>query len=198
MGAPIEGRVLPAALEIRDVEVGKRYIEGRAVPYGTPQNIGFFVEVIEKGAFAKSIREAANGLPLLLFHDSSSLDALVGRAESWKEENDGLHGVWKLENHENAQRAADLAASGVLGYMSVGFQPIRSTTAFEELENGDERVTITRHEARLLEVSLTPTPAYQAAAVTKVRSLEVSMSEEAAGRRIAGWRDYLDTIRAGV
>lgn len=195
MPAPIEGRVLPAVVEIRDAEVtGRKWLEGRAVPYGVQQNVGWYIEVIEKGAFAKSIREAANGLPLLLFHDSSSLDALIGRAEKWTEQNDGLHGVWKLETHPAAQRAAELAANGTLGYMSVGFQPIRSTTAFEELAGGDEQVTITRHEARLLETSLTPTPAYTAASVTKVRTLETSLSEAVSGRRIKGWREYLESL----
>lgn len=191
--AATEGRVMPAMLELRDVEAGRKYLEGRAVPYGVPADIGWYVETFDRGVFAKSIREAANGLPLLLFHNGSSLDTLIGRAESWSEQTDGLHGVWKLQDTDEAKRAADLAADGVLGYMSVGFQPIRSTTRFED---DDDKVYVDRHEARLLEVSLTPTPAYAAAAVTKVRTREASLAPEVAGRRIEGWREYLDTLKA--
>ena len=91
--AETEGRVVPAMLELRDVDAGRRYLEGRAVPYGVPADIGWYVETFDRGVFAKSIREAANGLPLLLFHNGSSLDTLIGRAESWSEQTDGLHGV---------------------------------------------------------------------------------------------------------
>lgn len=190
--AATEGRVMPAMLELRDVQAGRKYLEGRAVPYGVPADIGWYVETFDRGVFAKSIREAANGLPLLLFHNASSLDNLIGRAESWTEQNDGLHGVWKLQDTEDARRAADMAADGVLGYMSVGFQPIRSTTRFED---ADDKVYVDRHEARLLEVSLTPTPAYAAAAVTKVRTREASLGEDLSGRKIEGWQEYLSSIK---
>jgi len=190
--APTEGRVLPAMLELRDVEAGPRYLEGRAVPYGVPADIGWYVETFDRGVFAKSIREAANGLPLLLFHNAQSLDTLIGRAESWDEQADGLHGVWRLQDDDQAKRAAQLASDGVLGYMSVGFQPIRSTTRFED---DDDKVYVDRHEARLLEVSLTPTPAYAAATVTKVRTREASLGADVAGRRLPGWQEYLDSIR---
>lgn len=195
--AVVEGRVVAAAgLQLRDVEVSGngpyRWLEGRAVPYGTPANLGWYTEIVEAGVFAKSIREAANGLPLLLFHDAGSLDAHIGKADRWNEETDGLHGVWKLSEADNAQRAAQMVRDGLLGYFSVGFQPIRSTTQFDD----DDNVTIIRHEARLLEVSLVSTPAYASATATKVRTAEVSLHEEAAGRRIKGWREYLDRVKS--
>lgn len=192
--APAEGRVLGASLELRDVDASHRYLEGRAVPYGVQADIGYFIETFERGAFAKSIREAANGLPLLLFHDRSSLDSLIGVAESWREEADGLHGVWRLEQHDSAQRAAAAAKSGTLGYMSIGFAPIRSQTVYAEDDGGD-RIYITRQEARLLETSLVSTPAYKEAEISKVRSHEVSLSREVAGREVAGWQAYLDQVR---
>lgn len=199
MSRAAEGRVFAAAgLQLRDVEVGGsgpyKFLEGRAVPYNTPANLGWFTELMEAGVFAKSIREAANGLPLLLFHDAGSIDAHIGKADRWRDESDGLHGVWRLAQEDNAQRAAAMVADGRLGYLSVGFQPIRSTTQFDD----DDNVTIIRHEARLLEVSLVSTPAYAAATATKVRTAETSLHEDIAGRRIKGWRQYLDRIGATV
>lgn len=195
MSREIEGRVVPAVMELRDVEVGTgrlKYLEGRAVPYGTATDLGWYSEIIEKGAFAKSIREAANGLPLLLFHEARQLDTHIGAAERWTEQSDGLHGLWRLDDADEAQRAARMTVDGLLGYLSVGFQPIRSTTEFDD----DDRVTVIRHEARLLETSLVSTPAYPTATVTKVRTAEASLHEDMSGRRLAGWREYLDRVSA--
>ena len=58
-------------------------------------------------------------------------------------------------------------------------------------------MSITRREARLLEVSLTPTPAYAGAKVSLVRSR--APQEQRAGRgrsaELDVWRRYLDDIR---
>lgn len=191
---PPESRVLPTVLELRDVEASKSYLEGRAVPYGVPTSVGWYTEIVEAGCFAKSIREAARGLPLLLFHDSRSLGAIVGVSERWTEKADGLHGLWRLEQSEEAQQAARMAESGSLGYMSVGFQPVRSITTFSD-DPDDDEVTITRVEARLLEVSLTPTPAYADATVTKVRTAERSMRREAERQEVDDLRRWLEDAR---
>ena len=189
-----ESRVLPTALELRDVETSRNYLEGRAVPYGVPTSVGWYTEIVEAGCFAKSIRESARGLPLLLFHDSRNLGAIAGVAESWTEKADGLHGVWRLEQTEEAQQAARMAESGALGYMSVGFQPIRSVTTFTD-DPDDDEMTITRVEARLLEVSLTPTPAYAEAAVTKVRTAERNQRKARAQQDVEDLRQWLDAAR---
>lgn len=192
-----EGRVVAATMEIRDVETSTGRINrlsGRAVPYNEVARLGWYDELIDPGAFTKSIREAANGLPLMLFHNAESLDSIIGKAESWDERDDGLHGVWKLTDADAAQRAARMARDGVLGYLSIGFQPIRSSSTFDD----DDNLTITRHEARLLETSLVPTPAYQSATVTKVRCADPLRSEDIGGRRVRGWREYLDKITASA
>lgn len=190
-----ESRVLPTVLELRDVDASKNYLEGRAVPYGVPTSVGWYTEIVEAGCFAKSIREAARGLPLLLFHDSRNLGALAGVSERWTEKSDGLHGLWRLEQTEEAQQAARMAESGTLGYMSVGFQPIRSITTFSD-DPDDDEMTITRVEARLLEVSLTPTPAYADAAVTKVRTMERDQGRAKADQDVEDLRAWLQAVRA--
>lgn len=190
-----ESRVQPLQLRLQDAQVVggvRKYLEGRAVPYNTPTDIGWFTEVMAAGVFSKSIREAAKSLPLLLFHDSRSLDTIIGLAEKWTEEADGLWGVWKLDAADKAQRAAQMAEDGLLGFLSVGFQPIRSETIYDD----QDRATVTRLEARLLEVSLTPTPAFQAATVSKVRSAEISLHEHVSGRKLAGWAEWVAEARA--
>jgi len=198
--AATEGRVFALELALRDAQVVgtiRKYLEGRAVPYNVSTDTGWYREIFAPGAFTKSIREAANSLPLLLFHDSRSMDTNIGVAVSWEERADGLWGVWKLSEAEHAQRAAKMAEPGEdgtppqLGYMSVGFQPIRSESFYDE----NELLTITRHEARLLEVSLTPTPSYKDAVVVKVRHRETLLHPQISGRQLDGWKNWLSEAR---
>jgi HK97 family phage prohead protease len=154
--------------------VGHHYLEGRAVPYDTPANVGWFMEAHAFKSLERSTRGGtARQLPLLLFHDNRSWPA--GHAEQWTHEADGLHGVWRLNDTPEAQQAAELAAAGDLTGLSIGFQPIRSQ--WEMLDQGewdpdagpDHMDRVTRLESRLLEVSLTPTPVFADAEVTMVR-----------------------------
>lgn len=183
-----------AGLQLRDIESdGARWLEGRAVPYDTWSDVGWYMEKIRKGCFAKSIREAARRLPLLLFHDGHSFP--VGVSEKWTENDEGLDVVWRMDSGEQAQEAARLADAGMLTGLSVGFAPIQSERTYDE-EAGTSWVE--RTEARLLEVSLTPTPAYAGAKVAVVRSREPHVNGAAPRRRsaeISALRDYLDTIR---
>jgi hypothetical protein len=167
-----------STFELRDSgRVGSHYIEGRAVPYDTPANVGWFVETHAFKSLERSTRGGtAKALPLLLFHEIGSLDGMIGHAEQWSHEADGLHGVWRLGDGPAAQRAADMASAGDLTGLSIGFQPIRSTWTLLDAgewdpEGGPEHMDrVTRMESRLLEVSLTPTPAFSDAEVTMVRS----------------------------
>jgi HK97 family phage prohead protease len=168
-------------VELRDVQaVGRpyRFLEGRAVPYDAFADIGWFVEAHRFGSFERSTKgNAGRELPLLLFHDNRNWPA--GRAESWTHEADGMHGVWRLNDTTDAQTAATLAASGDLIGLSIGFQPIRSE--WELLDENewnpdlglDHKDRVTRLESRLLEVSMTPTPAFKEAKVTAIREQSV-------------------------
>ena len=143
-------------------DTGSRFLEGRAVPYGEFSDIGWFMEQHQHGAYTKTIRENPH-LPLLLFHDARKFP--VGKVERWKDGEGGLDAVWRMDSADDAQEAARLADEGFMTGLSVGFVPIQRT--FEDRE-GKDWITVT--EARLLEVSLTPTPAYAGAQVQLVRS----------------------------
>lgn len=158
-------------LEFRDTDATESgsYLEGRAVPYEVWQDVGWYMECMAKRCFAKSIREAAKNLPLLLWHDSRSFP--VGRSERWIENDDGLDVVWKMDSSDMAQEAARLAREGMLTGLSVGFSGIHDKT--ERTFDEDKGISyVKRLEARLMEVSLTPTPAYAGAKVSLVRSHE--------------------------
>lgn len=189
LAAP-EVRTFPA-LEFRDLDAteSSKYLEGRAVPYGVEQDVGWYIETIQKGCFAKSIREAARRLPLLLWHDSRTFP--IGVSKTWREEDDGLWATWELDVEDGqAQEAARKARNGMLTGLSVGFIPIKS----DHIRSDDDEVMrIVRIEGRLLEVSLTPTPAYAGAKVSLVRTAE-HLSRDRRSAKLAAWREYLDKI----
>ena len=168
-------------------------IRGRAVPYGVWTNRGIFMESVRFGCFDKSLDEAAStGLPLHLFHDSDSYP--VGISTDWDRRKDALYGVWRLDGGPEAQRAAQLARDGMLGYMSVGHAPIRSEWEFVATDDWnpdmgpDHMDHLTRVESRLAEVSLLTVPAFPQAQVLSV----------AAATRDPDWRHRRDSVRPSL
>ena len=170
-----EVRTYRSSFELRDVgaTLSRRFIEGRAVPYGAPENMGWYLEEHTLGEFTRTITDHPD-LPLLLFHDSQTWP--VGVADEWRDNEAGLDCVWRLDGSVEAQRAAQLAADGMLTGLSIGFIPIRSEWEFVDDDEWDPAAgvmdRVTRLESRLLEVSLTPTPAFADAQVSLVRSRE--------------------------
>jgi hypothetical protein len=187
-------------MQLRDTQlVGKpyKYLEGRAVPYGVWADIGWFLEQHEQGSLDRTTKEAASKLPLLLFHNNRSWP--VGVSESWSHDDEGLNGVWRLNQTNDAQQAAMLAESGDLGYMSIGFSPIRSSWEYVDDFNPDlgpdHMDRVTRQESRLLEVSLTPTPAFSTAEITMVRTRERPRPRQEL--RVDAWRRELAKLQKG-
>jgi HK97 family phage prohead protease len=187
---PEEARIL--GVELREVETtdSLSMLRGRAVPYGEDTDIGWFIEQFAPGSLGKSARESAAALPLLLFHDDMSMPA--GSISRWDEQPTGLYGEWKIADTPKAQRAAQLARDGHLNFMSVRFQPIRSTWTFVDEVGGKDRVL--REEARLLEVSMVTTPAYNSATIQWVRSSE--RREPPGTPALDAWRRELDKLRS--
>lgn len=190
-----------SALQIRDVDSTEsgRFLEGRAVPYGEWANIGWFMEQHEAGSFARSIREAAKGLPLLLWHDSRTFP--VGVSDEWRDTDDALDVVWRMDDSDEARRAVELAEKGMLVGLSIGFVPIRSKWDYVDFEEWDPDLgpdhmdRVTRQESRLLEVSLTPTPAFAGAQVSLVRSREARKSRENTSAELRAWQEWRESIR---
>lgn len=185
------GIVPRVQMEVRDVDEKRRRLLGRAVPYDVEIDLGWYKESMAPGVFTKSIQESAKQLPLLLFHNPSDLDTIIGVAEAWQDTKGGLDGVWLLDDSDEARRAADKAESGSLGFMSVGFQPKSGEAGTEFAWDDDDVLHVRRKEARLLETSLTPTPAYSDAVITKVRA----RPEGALSPRLIRWQQYLAEVR---
>lgn len=194
-------------LQLRDVETTESLsmMRATAVPYGKPADIGWFLETFQAGSLAKSIKEAAADLPLLLFHENRSFP--IGAADEWKDDANELEGTWRLDDSPEAQRAAELAkpvedgGKGMLSGMSIGFQPIRSAWEYVDDWNPDlgpeHKDRVLRQEARLLEVSLVSTPAFKEAAVKLVRSGDSPRRRDQGRRELEEWRRELEALKAG-
>lgn len=198
-------------VELREVQaVGKpyRYLEGRAVPYDTFADVnGVFLEAHQADSFKRSTKGGTGkALPLLLFHNNQTWP--IGHAESWDHRSDGMHGVWRLNEMPESQRAAQMAEAGDLVGLSIGFQPIQSRWTFVDdwaPELGPTHMdSVTRVESRLLEVSMTPTPAFKEAGVTAVRTAETrdahlqrrSRVFESQPSEVDAWRKTLEALRS--
>jgi hypothetical protein len=169
---------MPAALELREITPGRSTargpyttLEGRAVPYGEEANLRWFLESHDPASMKKTTAGAAKEAPLLLFHNNATWP--IGHAVDWRH-GDGLDGVWRLNATGEAQRAAEMANSGDLTGLSIGFIPIRSKWEFVDEwdpDGGPDHMDrVTRLENRLIEVSITPTPAFAGAQVTSIRN----------------------------
>jgi hypothetical protein len=170
------------------------HISGRAVPYGVWTNRGWFLESVAEGSLDKSIEEAASALPLHVFHDDTTWP--IGISESWESKKDGLYGAWRLDDSEEAQRAARLARDGFMRWFSISISPIRSEWQYvDEREwdpaKGPDHVDrVTRVEARLLETSLVTTPAFATAQVKLVHSSEPIRAGRDVRPSLAAWQAW--------
>jgi HK97 family phage prohead protease len=201
MTAP-EEREFTTTLELRDAQaVGRpfKYLEGRAVPYGTWADIGWFLEQHRHGSFKRSTNGSRSDpkIPLLLFHDNRSFP--IGHAESWTHPDDGLHGVWKLNDSAEAQRAAGMADDGDLVGLSIGFQDVTRPEwewpkDFDPDGGPEAKARVTRIESRLLEVSMTPTPAFADATVSMVRTR--ARPPAPPEREVDRWRRIVEALHS--
>lgn len=187
-------------IEIRGTEKtisGYQFLHGRAVPYNKPANLGYFLEEHESGSFAKSIKEAAIDLPLLLFHDGRSFP--IGATDEWDDNADALDGIWRLDDSDHAQRTADLVNKGMLSCMSIGFSPIRSEWTFVDdwdPTRGPEHMDrVVRTESRLLEVSVVSTPAFKEAKIELVRTAVKPRHREGETPALDAWKRELELLR---
>lgn len=176
-----------------DATSNLRRLVGRAAPYGHWASRGWYLESFAEGVFAKSTAESAARLPLLLFHEDRRFP--VGVAEKWASQPDGLWGEWSLDESPEAQRAAKLARDGGLTGLSVGYAPLRTSWDYTpaHLYDPDDVMTYdrcTRIEARLAEVSLTPTPLFENAQVSHVASTRQPRPH------VDRWRQIRDTLAA--
>ncbi|MCG3197094.1 MAG: hypothetical protein GHCLOJNM_01578 [bacterium] len=143
-------------MAIRAAEGGANVLEGVACPFDVRNE--WYDEVVRKGAFKKTIREA--DVRLLYNHDTSNV---LGRSkggpknlELW-EEDDGLHfRCADLPDTTLARDVSELVRRQLVDGNSVGFWPVKTST-----EKVDGLTTTVVTEAALVETSICPFPSYE-------------------------------------
>jgi uncharacterized protein len=146
-------------LELRDDGDG-RTISGLVVPYNSPARVGGYVESFTLGAFRDADPEQ---VPLLAVHDHASLP--IGRAMTLAEEDRGLAGSFRVSETRAGDEVLTLIRDGAVRGLSVGFIPLPGGDRWSA-----DRTRVERTRARLIEVSVTPWPIYDAARIAAVRA----------------------------
>ncbi|SIS87728.1 HK97 family phage prohead protease [Phaeovulum vinaykumarii] len=169
------------ALELRAVEGGR--IEGYAAVFNSPSHdLGGFVETIAPGAFAASLKRGDD--VLALFHHDTR--AVLGRSKAGtlrlKEDGKGLFFALDVANTSAGRDVLESVGRGDITGASFGFRAIR-----DRWNHATKPATRELLEVELLDVTITPSPAYPATVVAR-RSLDVA--DEARRRAL-----YLDHLR---
>ena len=136
-------------------------------------------DVIEKGAFTKSIKRRTNkGVKLLYQHKS---DMPIGVFDEIKEDDHGLvvKGRLALKTQAGAE-AYELLKMGALDGLSIGFKINPSEVSYDRRAN--KRII---KEVDLMEVSLVTFPMNPQATVRSVKGQEISIREWEKGMRDA-------------
>ena len=170
---------------------------GMAVPYGTETMIGGVRESFSPGSF-----DIGNviGKPLAYRHGEP-----VGIITGAENREDGLYIDFDIVDTTLGRDAAVLARTNTIKGLSVGFNPLKSIMS-------KTRDAIEHTAANLLEVSLTPYPAYATAGVSSIREEEkgdTTMSEtidstetvsvdQEAREAVKNLREEMGTIHARV
>ena len=136
---------------------------GMAVPYNTQTMIGGIRESFAPESFQV---EDVIGKPLAYRHGEP-----IGRITGAENREDGLYIDFDIVNTAQGRDAAVLARTDSIKGLSVGFMSIKSAMS-------KARDAITHTAANLLEVSLTPYPAYATAGVSSIRENEGDQMSE--------------------
>jgi HK97 family phage prohead protease len=149
-----------ADLEIRNSSEG-RTITGLAVPYGTPTQIGPYVETMARGVFADAADEP-DAIKVMAAHAHEDLP--IGRAVTLTETAEGLRADLLVSDTTAGRDVLTLVRDGVATGLSVGFVPLID-------QWNTDRTHVTRVRASLVEISIVAFPAYPDARIAAVRAL---------------------------
>jgi uncharacterized protein len=196
----IHTHTFSASLSVRDEDQGGdgRTLVGLAVPYDEELEVSDFwdeyTEVFRKGAFAKTITDRAQPVPLLVAHEHRTLP--IGAATTLAETDAGLEAQFHLSATARADEVLELVRDRAISGLSIGFQPVQQrVTKGSARDPAAHRDLVERTEVNLREVSICNFPAFAGAGVTGVRTDRGSHPSLGA---LALERARLETARANA
>lgn len=160
-----ETRDFETQFEIREEGDGMTFV-GYAAKFDQPsENLGGFVEYVERGAFSRSLK-SRNDVMLLWNHDAGEpLASTRSGTMKLTEDEVGLRVEARLPQTTRGKDLAILLRDGIVGKMSFGFNVIKDSWNAE----GNERRL---KSVRLFEVSAVVWPAYTSTSAS-VRGLDL-------------------------
>ncbi|GGN32306.1 HK97 family phage prohead protease [Deinococcus daejeonensis] len=135
--------------------------EGYAAVFG---NVDSYGDIIQPGAFTKTIQERRGKIRVLWNHDSFAPP--VGKLLDISEDGYGLKIKAQLSSTPRGQEIAQLMRDGVIDSMSIGYSTIRHD--YEQRDDLGREVRNLR-EVKLYEFSPVNFPANEAASITQVK-----------------------------
>ncbi len=141
-------------------EIGDNFVAGYASTFG---NIDAYGDVVEKGAFSRTLKARNSKIKFLKYHDPNQP---IGKVVEIKEDDTGLWVKAVFSSTVAGQEARAEVLEGVLDSFSIGFLPIK--TKADTSEEG--RIINRLQEVKLYEFSLVTFPANEEAVVTAVKS----------------------------
>lgn len=199
MKAPKNNVCRAAAFELRDAGDGGDgfTLEGYGAVFGVATRIdsweGKFDEIVERGAFTKTLSERT---PVLQFdhgRDAATGSVPIGAIEEIREDDKGLFVRAKLHDNARVEPIRQAIASGAIDGMSFRFRVLR-----EEWDESGLVPARSIREVELFEVGPVVFPAYDATSVG-VRSLLADLTDEDRARLVADLRtDLSDAADSGT
>lgn len=133
-------------------------------------NIDAYDDIIEKGAFRKTIAENRNRIKVLWQHDTNEP---IGIPEEMHEDDNGLYVKAKISMTDTGKKALTLIKDGVITEMSIGYDVVKDD--YKML--GTKRVRMLK-ELKLWEFSPVTFAANDKAKILKMRHLLESIKSD--------------------
>lgn len=133
-------------------------------------NIDAYGDIIEKGAFRKTIAENRNRIKVLWQHDTNEP---IGIPEEMHEDDNGLYVKAKISMTDTGKKALTLIKDGVITEMSIGYDVVKDD--YKML--GTKRVRMLK-EVKLWEFSPVTFAANDKAKILKMRHLLESIKSD--------------------
>lgn len=145
------------SFEVKELDEEKRIFEGYASVFG---NVDAYNDIVQKGAFKKTIDERVSEIKILWQHDTHQP---IGKLIEAKEDQFGLKVKGKISNTEKGKEALQLMKDGVINQLSIGYDTVK-----KEYNDDGHRLL---KEIKLYEVSPVTFAANTAAEILGVKSL---------------------------
>ena len=160
--------------------------DGRIEGYGAVfDNVDLGMDVIEKGAFADSLK-SRNGKPLPMLWQHNHADP-IGVWDGLSEDSKGLHVKGRISDTVLGRDARTLVKDGAVSGLSIGFYPL--DYKYEE----DVRVL---SKLDVVEVSMATFPMNPAAQITAMKNLSNREFVQLARERMGLSREAAEALRA--